>query len=254
MISVQKLHSAAVTRKSRMFYSLDKQSQTITERELEMLYAEFGVIDGDVIIFPNGALLVCGTRIWNSIFANKNLLIVIRFDEKLYKENDVWNQVIHSCKETQAVLTVKTLNAEYEQINDNPYATERVIIQYDDIFLHLSGRIDYLFRHYWSLREKYKVKWHLFSKNLCVFDNALTIRRQFKEEESESELEKRKIRHYILVDICFALSPLELPNYVILEIIDWIDYLYYDGHKEKISLIEGIEKSIRKIKGSKLDE
>jgi hypothetical protein len=63
-----------------------------------------------------------------------------------------------------------------------------------------------------------------------------------------------KIRHYILVDTCFALSSLELPNYVILEIIDWIDYLYYDGHKEKISLIEGIEKSIRKIKGSKLDE
>ena len=254
MSFVEQLFDVPVTWRSRIFYSLQKQSPTITTNELANLYAQFGAVNGDVIIFPNGALLVCGTRIWNSIFANKNLLIVIRFDKKLYKENDVWNQVIYTCNEMQAVLTVKTLNAEYERLNNNPYATERVIIQYDDIFLHLSGRIDYLFRHYWSLREKYKVKWHLFSKNLCVFDNALTIRRQFKEEESESELEKRKIRHYILVDTCFALSPLELPNYVILEIIDWIDYLYYDGHKEKISLIEGIEKSIRKIKGSKLDE
>lgn len=54
-----------------------------------------------------------------------------------------------------------------------------------------------------------------------------------------------------IIDICVALAPIDLPAYVLLEIIDWFPLFEYIQHKMKIDLIIRIKKSISKIVESK---
>ena len=57
-----------------------------------------------------------------------------------------------------------------------------------------------------------------------------------------------KIAHKTIVDICIAMSVLELPNYVMLEIVDWFPFWEVGINRyKKISLIENINRSIRKL-------
>jgi hypothetical protein len=57
-----------------------------------------------------------------------------------------------------------------------------------------------------------------------------------------------KVIHLIIVDICFASYALELPNYVLLEIIDWFPFWEVAINRyKKITLIENVNRSIRKI-------
>ena len=43
------------------------------------------------------------------------------------------------------------------------------------------------------------------------------------------------------------MAPLKLPNYVMLEIIDWLPYYYFAvSHRRKIALIESVRKSVNK--------
>ena len=51
-----------------------------------------------------------------------------------------------------------------------------------------------------------------------------------------------------IVDICLALSPLELPPYVLLWIIDWLPRFDKASHHKKIQLITSVRDSIWKLK------
>lgn len=54
----------------------------------------------------------------------------------------------------------------------------------------------------------------------------------------------------IILDICVALAPLRLPNYVLLEIIDWLPfYCVAVPHLKKIALIESVMRSVYRIRG-----
>ena len=50
-----------------------------------------------------------------------------------------------------------------------------------------------------------------------------------------------------IIDICIALHTLNLPAYVLLEIIDWLPLFEYVKLKKKIDLIINVKKSIAKI-------
>jgi hypothetical protein len=57
--------------------------------------------------------------------------------------------------------------------------------------------------------------------------------------------------HVVILNICIAMSSLQLPNYVLLEIIDWLPY--YEAaisHLKKIRLIEAANRSISRLKGN----
>ncbi len=68
--------------------------------------------------------------------------------------------------------------------------------------------------------------------------------------------EQSQYRQSIIKDVCIAFAPLQLPPYVLLEIIDWLPHIEYEKHFKKISLIISMRNSIRKIqeKRIKLDE
>ena len=49
----------------------------------------------------------------------------------------------------------------------------------------------------------------------------------------------------VIIDVCIALHPLNLPPYVLLEIIDYFEfYREFVNHKQKIDLIVNVRKSI----------
>ena len=50
-----------------------------------------------------------------------------------------------------------------------------------------------------------------------------------------------------IIDISIALASIDLPAYVLLEIIDWLPLFEYVDHKKKIDLIINLKKSISKI-------
>ena len=50
-----------------------------------------------------------------------------------------------------------------------------------------------------------------------------------------------------IIDVCIALASIDLPAYVLLEIIDWLPLFVYVDHKKKIDLIVNLKKSISKI-------
>jgi hypothetical protein len=50
------------------------------------------------------------------------------------------------------------------------------------------------------------------------------------------------------LDICLAMSPMQLPNYVLLEIIDWLPHWEVAVRRfKKITLIENINRSISRV-------
>lgn len=53
--------------------------------------------------------------------------------------------------------------------------------------------------------------------------------------------------HRTISDICIALHCLELPKYVLLEIIDWLPSMQHHGHRKKIDLIFSVVESCSKI-------
>jgi hypothetical protein len=54
-----------------------------------------------------------------------------------------------------------------------------------------------------------------------------------------------------IIGICLAMSPLELPHYVMLWIIDWLPNYHRLSHLKKIRLIESVHTSVRKLKKPK---
>ena len=58
--------------------------------------------------------------------------------------------------------------------------------------------------------------------------------------------------HPWLLDTCLAMSPLELPPYVLLWIVDWIPFFEHAvSHRKKIHLIESIRDSVWRIRDSR---
>lgn len=54
--------------------------------------------------------------------------------------------------------------------------------------------------------------------------------------------------HRLIVDFVLALSPFDLPPYVLLEIFDKLPFMSSVNHKKKIDLMIAVTKSCRKIK------
>ena len=53
----------------------------------------------------------------------------------------------------------------------------------------------------------------------------------------------------MILDICLAMSPMQLPNYVLLEIIDWLPYYEVAVRRlKKITLIENVNRSCHKFR------
>ena len=50
-----------------------------------------------------------------------------------------------------------------------------------------------------------------------------------------------------IIDVCIALASIDLPAYVLLEIIDCFDFYCFVEHKMKIEMIINVKKSISKI-------
>lgn len=61
--------------------------------------------------------------------------------------------------------------------------------------------------------------------------------------------EQTEVLSIIIVDLCIAMAALHLPNYVLLEIIDWLPCIKDHCHRTKIRLIEGVDRSVKKVKG-----
>lgn len=61
-----------------------------------------------------------------------------------------------------------------------------------------------------------------------------------------------KYQHDVLLDICIALANLELPPYVILWIVDFLEYLEWQSHLKKIRLIESVRNSIWGVQEKRL--
>ena len=68
----------------------------------------------------------------------------------------------------------------------------------------------------------------------------------YRNENNCLQLEWSKISNQI-IDISIALASIDLPPYVLLEIIDWLPLFEYVDHKKKIDLIINLKKSISKI-------
>lgn len=67
------------------------------------------------------------------------------------------------------------------------------------------------------------------------------------EMSAKSTIYVPKIRHNELLRICLALAPLGLAPYVMLEIVDWLTYIWAHPHKRKIDLIFGVQRSVVKL-------
>jgi len=50
-----------------------------------------------------------------------------------------------------------------------------------------------------------------------------------------------------IIDICIAFAPIDLPAYVLLEIIDWLPFFICHERKTKLDLIVNVKKSISKF-------
>ena len=67
-----------------------------------------------------------------------------------------------------------------------------------------------------------------------------------RNQNNYEKIEWLKVSNEI-IDVCIALASIDLPPYVLLEIIDWFDFYCFVEHKMKIELIINVKKSISKI-------
>ena len=56
-----------------------------------------------------------------------------------------------------------------------------------------------------------------------------------------------KGQHALLLNICIAMAALELPPYVLLFIVDFIDTMWIQSHHQKINLIYSVKNSIERV-------
>lgn len=60
---------------------------------------------------------------------------------------------------------------------------------------------------------------------------------------------RRASFHRILLDVCIALAPLQIPAYVLLHIVDWLPFMDLFDHRSKIELLQSIHQSLHDVKG-----
>lgn len=51
----------------------------------------------------------------------------------------------------------------------------------------------------------------------------------------------------VILDISIAFAPLQLPPYVLLEIVDHFEYWHFIARKQKIDLLVQVDRSIKKL-------
>lgn len=201
----------------------------LEEERLELEQC-FHAQPGDVIVGKGGRFFFCGNRVVQHMFPFKAVLLLLHpGDGKFASTFSLHVYMKHS--EFADAFGVDSKN---------------FIIPKDKVLIRLSGPVNELFETYFRLKKKYQIEWELFSKNEWTFGIHMPRILHFRHEKYVTETSR--IRHRIVLDICISLSAVFEQNYVMLEIIDWIDYLYYDEHKKKIALIEGVTLSVRKIR------
>lgn len=63
-----------------------------------------------------------------------------------------------------------------------------------------------------------------------------------------------KGQHPLLLDICIAMAALELPPYVLLSIVDFIDTISIQSHRQKIDLIHSVRDSIQRVTSKRTEQ
>lgn len=89
---------------------------------------------------------------------------------------------------------------------------------------------------------------------LVFFIKKYIIVRSIEDQRQQQIVSRNKrvswpIVHRMILNSCIAMSPLQLPPYVLLEIFDWLPLIEkHVSHVKKIHLIEKIAATIRKVK------
>jgi hypothetical protein len=127
-----------------------------------------------------------------------------------------------------------TLSASFVEVLD-------LDIAYDNDIMHHEDAID-------RLLTRNKVRLRTRVNIVMMFLSAVLQRLQWR------------VVHPQLLDICMAFAPLHLPPYVVLEVFDWLptwqrvdgidwnkSYMHLVSHIKKIRLIEGVQRSRKKV-------
>lgn len=75
----------------------------------------------------------------------------------------------------------------------------------------------------------------------CAIANRLTY------QDKREATYRQAARHRTIIDICIALYPLCLPNYIMLEFIDHLPMMWLQGHRQKIEAIHNCINSIDRV-------
>lgn len=85
-------------------------------------------------------------------------------------------------------------------------------------------------------------------QNYALLDLKLSGLRNSTEVTQRNDALKWRNVHRVVLNICIAMAPLQIPNYVLLHIIDQLPKYCFASHGRKIRLIESVSRSYRKIK------
>ena len=189
-----------------------------------------GVLCRDVVVFPNNTFKIDGiTGGPHTLLTEKTVLFVIQDKPEVR---------LPISRENVLFLTKNRVFIEGERFDVD--CTEKCFLMW--------GPINKIFRDCCEIQKLFKVKFIRYSKPNHYIRGRVRKCDGFDEGRSSFEVAKFLLRRQILTDIWLAMCPLELPDYVVLEIIDWLELLFFDDHKEKIGLIQGLSRSRRKIK------
>lgn len=86
------------------------------------------------------------------------------------------------------------------------------------------------------------------SENLFYYARTLHVNGTPKTKQIyKKNTYQHRDRYETIVDVCIALWELEIPKYVILEILDWLPNMQYENHVKKINLIFSVYLSCEKV-------
>jgi hypothetical protein len=223
-------------KRHRVFYR-DVAVKSLELTTIKQLAEMNGVNNGDVVIFADNYFLVLGvTGKLHSCLPEKSALIVTQKTNDLLSLINFENVILSWYPDGVRKFSVT-------------FKIEEITVEDGKLLVLLNGPANEVFRDCCLIKKRFDDSWITYSKANCTFSKIGYINYVVTEEKSQFEVAKFLLRRQILTDIWLAMCPLELPDYVMLEIVDWLELLFYDDHREKIALIQGLSRSRRKIKG-----
>ena len=219
---------------SRIFWS-PYPGKWMTYSWLHCETEKFGRKPHDVIIFSDNYFFRIGGDGQNFLLAEKSAILLIQGPCRLplsVNSQNILLSVTHALEDKRRISIA-----------------EEVWLEYGQTCIVLTGPINEVYRDCVALQKLLEVKNTIYSKTNYVFRKYTSLFEKVKEKKHDVEIEKFFLRKQVLTDIWFAMCSMELPDYVMLEIVDWLELLFYDDHREKIALIQGLSRSRRKIKG-----